>query len=76
MMLYLSGAPAFTIMQLGRWLSDPFIDYIEQQVLHPSERGQAQNASFEHLFNFPMTSERQLTLTGLFASVYNILYPT
>lgn len=32
MMHYLSGTPTFTLMLLGRWLSDAFLRYIKKQV--------------------------------------------
>ena len=59
MMLYLSGAPVFTIMKLGRWLSDSFLDYIEQQVLTFS-KGMSTKMLFSNtFFNFPVKNHQQ-----------------
>jgi hypothetical protein len=32
MMMYLAGTPVYTIMLVGRWLSDAFLRYIEKQI--------------------------------------------
>ena len=61
MMLYLLGAPIFTIMKLGRWLSDAFLDYIEQEVLSFSKGIRTKMLHSFTFFNFPVkkqTSER------------------
>ena len=57
MMLYLSGAPIFTIMKLGRWLSDAFLDYIEQQVLSFSKGISTKMLHSNTFFNFPVKAQ-------------------
>lgn len=54
MMLYLAGESTFTIMKLGRWASDAFLDYIEQQILTFSN-GVSKKMLFSNtFFNFPV----------------------
>jgi len=57
MMLYLSGAPVFTIRKLGRWLSDAFLDYIEQQVLSFSKGISTKMLHSNTFFNFPVKKQ-------------------
>ena len=54
MMMYLSGVPVFTIMKLGRWLSDAFLKYIEQQVLTFSQGVSKKMLHSNTFFNFPV----------------------
>ena len=61
MMLYLSGAPIFTIMKIGRWLSDAFLDYIEQQVLSFSKGISTKMLHSDTFFNFPVKRQIQET---------------
>jgi len=61
MVIYLSGAPVSTIMKLGRWLSDVFLDYIEQQVLSFLKGRSKKMLHSNTFFNVPVkkqTSER------------------
>lgn len=59
MMLYLAGAPVFTIMKLGRWLSDAFLDYIEQQVLAFSRGISTKMLYSNTFFNFPVKPQEK-----------------
>ena len=58
MMMYLSGIPIFTIMKLGRWLSDAFLRYIEQQVLTFSQGVSTKMLHSNTFFNFPVSTEQ------------------
>jgi len=59
MMLYLAGVPVFTIMKLGRWLSDAFLDYIEQQVLTFSQGISSKMLFSNTFFNFPVKNHQK-----------------
>lgn len=54
MMLYLAGVPVFTTMKLGRWASDAFLQYIEQQVLSFSHGASKKMLFSNTFFNFPV----------------------
>ena len=54
MMMYLAGVPVFTIMKMGRWLSDTFLDYIEKQVLTFSHGISKKMIAANTFFNFPV----------------------
>ena len=57
MMMYLSGSKVFTIMKLGRWLSDAFLEYIEQQVLSFSKGVSKKMLHSNTFFNFPVKQQ-------------------
>ena len=57
MMLYLSGDPVFIIIKLGRWLSDDFLDYFEQQNLSFSKGISIKMLHLNTCFNFPVKKQ-------------------
>jgi hypothetical protein len=46
MVMYLAGAPVYTIMLIGRWSSDAFICYIKKQVEQFSKQVAKQMLTF------------------------------
>ena len=59
MMMYLSGVPVFTIMKMGRWLSDAFLKYIESQVLTFSHGVSKKMLFSDTFFNFPVKNHEK-----------------
>ena len=57
MMMYLAGVPVFTIMKMGRWLSDAFLNYIEKQILTFSEGISKKMIASNTFFNFPVNKK-------------------
>ena len=60
MMMYLSGRPVYTIMLLGRWLSDAFLRYIEKQIKEFSKGASKKMLTHNTFYNIPL---RQWTET-------------
>ena len=56
-MMYLAGVPVFTIMKMGRWLSDAFLNYIEKQILTFSEGISKKMIASNTFFNFPVNKK-------------------
>ena len=54
MMNYLSGRPVYTIMLLGRWLSDAFLRYIEKQVKEFSIGASEKMLKYNTFYNIPL----------------------
>ena len=59
MMMYLAGVPVFTIMKMGRWLSDAFLQYIEKQVLTFSKGISKKMIASNTFFNFLVNKNSQ-----------------
>ena len=57
MMMYLTGVPVFTIMKMGRWLSDAFLEYIEKQVLTFPQGMSKKMIAPNTFFNFPVNKK-------------------
>lgn len=56
MMMYLSGRPVYTIMLLGRWLSDAFLRYIEKQVREFSKDASQKMLTHNTFYNIPLSA--------------------
>jgi hypothetical protein len=56
MAIYLAGVPVFTIMLLGRWSSDAFLQYIRKQVKEFSTGISQKMIIHEHFFTVPTCS--------------------
>ena len=54
MMCLLAGTPLFQVMKIGRWLSDAFLDYVEQQILEFSKGVSKKMLFSDSFFNFPV----------------------
>lgn len=54
MMNYLAGRPVYTIMLLGRWLSDAFLRYIEKQVREFSIGASQKMLQHNTFYNIPL----------------------
>ena len=54
MMMYLSGTPVYSIMLVGRWLSDAFLRYIEKQVKEFSRGITKRMLSCNTFYNIPL----------------------
>eukprot|EP00956_Cyclotella_meneghiniana_P033328 scaffold95026_cov46-Cyclotella_meneghiniana.AAC.3 len=54
MMMYLSKTPVYTIMLLGRWLSDAFLRYIEKQVKEFSKGASTKMLKHNTFYNIPL----------------------
>jgi hypothetical protein len=54
MMNYLAGNPVYTIMLLGRWLSDAFLRYIEKQVKEFSRGASQKMLTCNTFYNLPL----------------------
>eukprot|EP00956_Cyclotella_meneghiniana_P040902 scaffold208796_cov66-Cyclotella_meneghiniana.AAC.1 len=54
MMMYLSGRPVYTIMLLGRWLSDAFLRYIEKQIKEFSKGASEKMLLHNTFYNLPV----------------------
>ena len=54
MMMYLSGRPVYTIMLLGRWLSDAFFRYIEKQIKEFSLGASSKMLQYNTFYNLPV----------------------
>jgi hypothetical protein len=54
MMHYLAGTPVFTLMLLGRWLSDAFLRYIEKQVKEFSIGASQRMLQCNTFYNLPV----------------------
>jgi hypothetical protein len=64
MAIYLAGIPVFTIMVLGRWLSDAFLHYIHKQVKELSREISNKVIMNENFFTIPSSSnDDQKTLS-------------
>jgi len=53
MAMYLAGVPVFTIMLIGRWSSDAFLQYICQQVQEFSSGVAARMIVSKDFFTIP-----------------------
>lgn len=56
MMMYLAGRPIYTIMLLGRWLSDAFLRYIEKQIKEFSKDASKKMLSNNTFYNIPLSA--------------------
>lgn len=54
MMMYLSGRPVYTIMLIGRWLSDAFLRYIEKQIKEFSKGASQKMLMHNTFYNIPL----------------------
>jgi hypothetical protein len=54
MMHYLAGTPVFTLMLLGRWMSDAFLRYIEKQVKEFSIGASDRMLTCNTFYNLPV----------------------
>ena len=63
--MYLSGIPVFTIMLIGRWSSDAFLQYIHQQVQQFSFGVSNQMISSPDFFTRYLTLPAEKTHTSL-----------
>jgi hypothetical protein len=54
MMHYLAGTPVYTLMLLGRWLSDAFLRYIEKQVKEFSQGASQRMLQCNTFYNLPV----------------------
>ena len=72
MMMYLSGQPVYTIMLLGRWLSDAFLRYIEKQVKEFSKGASQKMLTHNTFYNIPLRPWTQTdTANSLSAGKYH-----
>jgi hypothetical protein len=51
--MFLAGTPVYTIMLMGRWLSDAFIRYIRKQMLSLGHSISAKMLTYEQFFTVP-----------------------
>ncbi|MFN9981363.1 MAG: hypothetical protein ACK53Y_15670, partial [bacterium] len=56
--MYLAHVPVFTILLLGRWLSDAFLRYIRKQVKEFSNGFSSKMIQHEHFFTIPSSSSK------------------
>jgi hypothetical protein len=56
MAMYLAGVPVYTIMLLGRWSSDAFLQYIEKQVKEFSKGISKKMLTNDKFFTIPTIS--------------------
>jgi hypothetical protein len=51
--MYLAGTPVYTTMPLGCWSSDPFMRYIQKQVLNMSPSVSSKMITYEEFYTIP-----------------------
>ena len=64
MSMYLTGIPVFTIMLIGRWSSDAFLQYIRKQVQEFSAGVSVKMIQADSFFTIPEASHEDPRVSG------------